>query len=314
MVAARTAAAAAARARLPQARAAAEQVRRPLHEPRRARGRRRQHALLAPPRRPGALPARTRGAARRLRAAEHDAPRRPGGGDDRARDRRLRLDAGGGRRADAARGGAAGRPRLHEGPAEALQGRRGRVLGDGRGGGAGDRRPAARDRRDRLPLPAARHRDRRRDRARRRGRAGRRHRRGRRRTPAAILLLSDGSQTEGVLLPQEGAARAKSFKIPVYTIALGTPEGIVEFNRFGGTTDHPRPARPGDAAPDRDVDGRPLLRGGERRRPARRVRQDGVTREQGGAEAGGDVRIPRGRLVLLLAAAAVAVVTFPRLP
>ena len=52
--------------------------------------------------------------------------------------------------------------------------------------------------------------------------------------PAAILLLSDGSQTEGLLLPLEGAARAKSFGIPIYTIALGTPEGVVEFNRFGG--------------------------------------------------------------------------------
>ena len=59
--------------------------------------------------------------------------------------------------------------------------------------------------------------------------------------PAAILLLSDGSQTEGVLLPQEGAARAKSFKIPVYTIALGTPEGVVEFTRFGGTRIIPVP-------------------------------------------------------------------------
>ena len=47
--------------------------------------------------------------------------------------------------------------------------------------------------------------------------------------PAAILLLSDGSQTEGILLPMEGAARAKSFKIPVFTFAFGTPEGFVEF-------------------------------------------------------------------------------------
>ena len=45
--------------------------------------------------------------------------------------------------------------------------------------------------------------------------------------PAAILLLSDGSQTEGQLLPMEGAARAKSFKIPIYTVALGTDDGIL---------------------------------------------------------------------------------------
>jgi Ca-activated chloride channel family protein len=134
------------------------------------------------------------------------------------------------------------------------------------------------------------------------------------RRPAAILLLSDGSQTEGVLLPQEGAARAKSFKIPVYTIALGTPEGVVEFNRYGGTRIIPVP-------PDKPT-----------------LRQIAAT--TGGrfyeAESVGDLRdaydkmgslvsqVKRkqevtfaflaGGLVLLLAAAGIAVVTFPRLP
>ncbi|CAN5218050.1 VWA domain-containing protein [soil metagenome] len=50
--------------------------------------------------------------------------------------------------------------------------------------------------------------------------------------PAAILLLSDGFQTEGVLQPLDGAAEARALGIPVYTIALGTDEGIVEFG-FG---------------------------------------------------------------------------------
>ena len=138
--------------------------------------------------------------------------------------------------------------------------------------------------------------------------------RGGQQRPAAILLLSDGSQTEGVLLPQEGAARAKSFKIPVYTIALGTPEGVVEFNRFGGTRIIPVP-------PDKPT-----------------LRQIAAT--TGGrfyeAESVGDLRdaydkmgslvskVKRkqevtfvflaGGLVLLLAAAGIAVVTFPRLP
>ena len=62
--------------------------------------------------------------------------------------------------------------------------------------------------------------------------------------PAAILLLSDGSQTEGLLLPLQGAARAKSFGIPIYTIALGTPEGVVEFHRFGTTRIIPVPPDP----------------------------------------------------------------------
>jgi Ca-activated chloride channel family protein len=44
---------------------------------------------------------------------------------------------------------------------------------------------------------------------------------------AAILLLSDGAQTAGFLQPLDAAARAKSYGIPVYTIALGTPNGIV---------------------------------------------------------------------------------------
>lgn len=51
--------------------------------------------------------------------------------------------------------------------------------------------------------------------------------------PAAVLLLSDGFQTDGFLTPQDGARRAKELGIPVYTIALGTDQGIVEFD-FGG--------------------------------------------------------------------------------
>jgi Ca-activated chloride channel family protein len=51
--------------------------------------------------------------------------------------------------------------------------------------------------------------------------------------PVAILFLSDGSQTRGLLAPLEGAQRAKAAGIPVYTIALGTPEGMLTRN-FGG--------------------------------------------------------------------------------
>ena len=49
---------------------------------------------------------------------------------------------------------------------------------------------------------------------------------------ASILFLSDGAQTRGTLLPDEGAAQAKAAGIPVYTVALGTPEGTVT-GRFG---------------------------------------------------------------------------------
>ena len=43
----------------------------------------------------------------------------------------------------------------------------------------------------------------------------------------SILFLSDGSQTRGRLQPLEGAELAAKAGIPVYTIALGTPEGVL---------------------------------------------------------------------------------------
>jgi Ca-activated chloride channel family protein len=45
---------------------------------------------------------------------------------------------------------------------------------------------------------------------------------------AAIVLLSDGSNTAGQVDPMEAAARAKSQGLPVFTIALGPPEGVEE--------------------------------------------------------------------------------------
>src|SRR5438093_286102 len=52
--------------------------------------------------------------------------------------------------------------------------------------------------------------------------------------PAAILLLSDGAQTQGGLTPAAAARRAQAQKIPVYTVALGTPDGVVERTLPGG--------------------------------------------------------------------------------
>jgi len=51
---------------------------------------------------------------------------------------------------------------------------------------------------------------------------------------ASILFLSDGHQTRGALEPLQGAGRAKAAGIPVYTVALGTPEGVVRSD-FDGT-------------------------------------------------------------------------------
>jgi Ca-activated chloride channel family protein len=44
---------------------------------------------------------------------------------------------------------------------------------------------------------------------------------------ASILFLSDGAQTRGTLAPIEGADLARDAGIPVYTIALGTPQGVL---------------------------------------------------------------------------------------
>ena len=55
---------------------------------------------------------------------------------------------------------------------------------------------------------------------------------------SAILLLSDGAQTRGTLAPLEGADRAKSYGIPIYTVALGTPTGVINRGGFA------RPYRP----------------------------------------------------------------------
>ena len=57
----------------------------------------------------------------------------------------------------------------------------------------------------------------------------------------SILFLSDGRQNRGIVLPLEGARRARNAGMPVYTIALGTehghlPPGLAPFGGapFGG--------------------------------------------------------------------------------
>ncbi len=132
--------------------------------------------------------------------------------------------------------------------------------------------------------------------------------------PAAIVMLSDGSQTEGMLLPLEGAARAKSFKIPVFTVARGTPEGIVEFNRFGGTRIIPVPPDPATLRQIAATTGGKFYEAetvGDLREAYEKMGSlvSKVERKQEVTYA-----FVAGGLVLLLAAAAIAVVTFPRLP
>jgi Ca-activated chloride channel family protein len=52
--------------------------------------------------------------------------------------------------------------------------------------------------------------------------------------PAAVLLLSDGVQNFGHLTPNEAAAQAHKLDVPISTISLGTPDGVV-YQKLPGT-------------------------------------------------------------------------------
>src|SRR5262249_51592537 len=53
-----------------------------------------------------------------------------------------------------------------------------------------------------------------------------------RKPPAAIILLSDGKQNQGRTSPLQAAALARKANIPVDTVALGTPHGILGYGPF----------------------------------------------------------------------------------
>jgi Ca-activated chloride channel family protein len=67
-------------------------------------------------------------------------------------------------------------------------------------------------------------------------------------TPAVTLLLSDGANSVGGN-PFVQAERARQLKVPVYTIALGTANGVLrQPNAFGGTRIQPVPPDPDSLA------------------------------------------------------------------
>jgi Ca-activated chloride channel family protein len=67
------------------------------------------------------------------------------------------------------------------------------------------------------------------------------------RPPSAIVLLSDGTSNVGVN-PLAAAAQAKALHIPVYTIALGTPDGAISIKRGSRTVTTPVPVSPQELA------------------------------------------------------------------
>src|SRR5712691_11055587 len=52
--------------------------------------------------------------------------------------------------------------------------------------------------------------------------------------PIAILVLSDGAQMSGKTGPAAAALRARSLHIPVYTVVLGTEDGVINIPLAGG--------------------------------------------------------------------------------
>jgi Ca-activated chloride channel family protein len=59
---------------------------------------------------------------------------------------------------------------------------------------------------------------------------------GTRRLPAVLVLLSDGKDTQGGVDPLDIARRARAVRVPIYAIALGTPDGEVEVRDSFGFT------------------------------------------------------------------------------
>jgi Ca-activated chloride channel family protein len=52
--------------------------------------------------------------------------------------------------------------------------------------------------------------------------------------PTAMLVISDGAQKSGRTTPDAAAAQAKSLHIPVYTVVVGTQDGVVNVPVAGG--------------------------------------------------------------------------------
>ncbi|HEY2635829.1 MAG TPA: hypothetical protein VGI54_00455, partial [Solirubrobacteraceae bacterium] len=63
------------------------------------------------------------------------------------------------------------------------------------------------------------------------------------RPPAAIVLLSDGSATSGTD-PLAAAQQAGRYKIPIYTVAMGTASGTITVPKTSGSGTVTKPVPP----------------------------------------------------------------------
>ena len=75
--------------------------------------------------------------------------------------------------------------------------------------------------------------------------------------PKAVVLISDGAREGGRVSPETAAARARAQHVPVYSVLVGTQNGVVHQKLTGGFDQIIRvPASPGDARADREDLGR----------------------------------------------------------
>src|SRR5262249_57538496 len=60
------------------------------------------------------------------------------------------------------------------------------------------------------------------------------------RPPAAILVISDGAQSSGPTRPAAAALKARQAHIPVYSVLIGTQDGVITAPLPGGLSEQIR--------------------------------------------------------------------------
>lgn len=133
--------------------------------------------------------------------------------------------------------------------------------------------------------------------------------------PAALLLLSDGAQTQGQVAPDAAAGRARALGIPVYTVALGTPDGIVERPLQGGFVERIRvPPDPDTLRRVASLSGGEAFSAGDTERLRRVYEELGSRLGRKNERREVTVAFAGAGMVLLLIAGAASALWFRRLP
>ena len=257
---------------------------------------------------------------RRRRAAARERDRPAQGGDRRARDRRLALDDGEGRRRR--RGStrrAARRDAFLDEGADARTASRSSRFGTRAFVARAADDATARSSASALaqPAPERGHRARRRDPARGASSGSARRRRTASCPPTTVLLISDGARDGGRIAPLAAARSArKALGVPVSTVLVGTPNGIVTRKLIGGYQEQIRvPPSPGTLQADRADERRQFFRARTRaaldRASTRSSRRASATRRR---TAQITDLFAGGAIVLLLVGGGLSVLWFRRVP